>query len=336
MTEKSYGGSSGIPQPNALNKTKNNEIQNITKKTTKMSTESSSVSKEEIEKYIAAGNIAKQVKEYAKTIIKKNVPLLEIANKIDEKILALNAKPAFPVNLSINEIAAHSTPSPNDTTLAHGLLKFDVGVHIDGYVADTAFSLDLENSDENKKLIESSEKALKDAINSFNLNTPLNIIGMAVQDAISSMGFNPIINLSGHSLAQYELHSGITIPNHSNSASTPISPGAYAIEPFATSGHGQVKDGKPSGIYILEGEGNVRDSFAREVLQFIKEEYQTLPFCSRWLHKKFGSRALIALKRIEDAGILHHYPQLIEKDRKPVAQSEHTIILTENEKIVTT
>jgi methionyl aminopeptidase len=291
---------------------------------------------EEIKKYKQAGEIAKKLKEYAKTIIKKDVPLLEIANKIDDKISELGAKPAFPVNLSINEIAAHSTPSHNDETLAHGLLKFDVGVHIDGYVADTAFSIDLENSEENKKLIESSEKALKEALKTIAVGASLNKIGKAVEEAISSEGFNPIINLSGHSLSQYELHAGITIPNHSNSPSTPIKEGAYAIEPFATSGLGQVIDGKPSGIYMIEKEGSVRDSFAREVLSHILEEYKTLPFCSRSLVKKFGSRALIALKRIEDAGLLHHYPQLIEKDRKPVAQSEHTIILTGKEKIVTT
>ena len=266
----------------------------------------------------------------------KGVKASEIANKIDDKILELKAKPAFPVNLSINEIAAHSTPSFNDATLAHGLLKVDVGIHVDGYVADTAFSLDLENSQENKKLIQASEGALKVAIEKTRVGAPLNEIGKAIEQSITSLGFQPIINLSGHSLAQYELHAGITIPNHSNSPSTPIKEGAYAIEPFATSGAGKVIDGKHSGIYLLEKEVAVRDSFAREVLQFIKEEYKSLPFCSRWLHKKFGSRALIALKRLEDARILHHYSQLIEKDRKPVAQTEDTIILTKKEIIVTT
>jgi len=56
----------------------------------------------------------------------------------------------------------------------------------------------------------------------------------------------------------------------------------------------------------------------------------------RWLSKKFGSRALIAMKRIEEAGLVHHYPQLMEVDKKPVAQAEHTVILTKDEKIVTT
>ncbi|MBI2631578.1 type II methionyl aminopeptidase, partial [Candidatus Pacearchaeota archaeon] len=52
--------------------------------------------------------------------------------------------------------------------------------------------------------------------------------------------------------------------------------------------------------------------------------------------KKFGSRSLIALKRIEEASLIKQYPQLIEISGKKVAQAEHTIIITEKEKIVTT
>lgn len=336
MTEKQYGGSTGIPQPKQITKTKKSEMSDLAIKNAKMEKENGQLTSEEIEKLKQAGEITKKVKTFAREIIKKDVPLLEIANKIDDKITELGGKPAFPLNLSINEIAAHSTPTFNDETLAHGLLKFDVGVHVDGYVADTAFSLDLENSEENKRLIEAAEAGLKAAIDVVSSTATLQKIGKAIEDAIKEKDAQPIINLSGHSVDQYNLHSGITIPNYDNSQDFEIGTGSFAIEPFATSGHGRVKDGKPSGIYHLENDIQVRDAFAREVLAYIKEEYQTLPFCSRWLVKKFGSRALIALKRLEEATILHHYPQLVETDRKPVAQAEHTIVLTKNEKIVTT
>jgi len=337
MTEKAYGGSTGIPQPKPVGKAKKSEISSLTAKTTQtMEKESDQLTKEEIEKLKQAGEIAKKVKAFAREIIKKGVPLIEVANKIDAKIEELGGKPAFPLNLSINEIAAHSTPSFNDETLAHGLLKFDVGIHVDGYVADTAFSLDLEDSEENKKLIEAADSGLQAALDIISSTTELQHIGKAIENAIKSKGFQPIINLSGHSVDQYELHSGITIPNYDNSQDFEIGTGSFAIEPFATSGMGRVKDGRPSGIYHLESENQVRDPFAREVLKHIKEEHKTLPFCSRWLVKKFGSRALIALKRLEEAKILHHYPQLIEVDKKPVAQAEHTVVLTDKEKIITT
>ena len=291
---------------------------------------------EEIEKLKKAGEISKQVKSYAREIIKSGSSLLEIANKLEEKIVQLGAKPAFPINLSINEIAAHSTPSYNDEAKAHGLLKVDIGVHVDGYVADTAFSLDLENSKENKDLIHTAEEALKQALGIISHDVELRQIGKIIESVALANKLQPIINLSGHSIDCYNLHSGLTIPNYDNSQTIKIEEGAYAVEPFITSGAGRVINGKPSGIYAIEDDGQVRDSFAREVLNYIKEEYQALPFCSRWLVKKFGTKALIALKRIEEAGIIHQYPLLIEKDRKPVAQAEHTIIITKKEKIVTT
>lgn len=288
------------------------------------------------DKILQAGKIASEVKKFARTIVKKDVSLLEIAEKIENKIFELGGKPAFPTNLSINEIAAHYTPAHNDETKAHGLLKIDLGVHIDGEIADTAFSIDLENSEENKKLIETSEKALENAIKKINSSTSLSEIGKTIQDTIESYGFSPIINLSGHSIDKYDLHSGITIPNIDNGQKTPIGLGVRAIEPFATSGNGKVYDGRLSGIYAVINSKNVRSPIAREILQYVVEEYQTLPFCSRWLIKKFGTKALIGLKQLEENGNLHHYNQLIESANAPVAQAEQTLLIEKKEVIITT
>lgn len=296
------------------------------------------MNKEEIEKFKGAGKIANHVIEYAKSIVKKDILLLDLADKIENKIHELKAKPAFPVNLSINEIAAHSTPSYNDESKAKGLLKIDIGIQIDGYIADTAISIDLENSEENKNLIKAAEEARNNALEKIKVKSKLKEIGKIIEETCKKHNVQPIINLSGHSINRYTIHAGITIPNFDNSQEIELEEGVYAIEPFTTplSGSGAVKEGKSSGIYRLENEGNVRDNFARVVLQFIRDEYQTLPFCSRWIYKKFNSRGLLALRQIEQANILHNYPLLIEKSGAKVAQAEHTIILTKSEKFITT
>ncbi|MCX6746717.1 MAG: type II methionyl aminopeptidase [Candidatus Pacearchaeota archaeon] len=284
---------------------------------------------------IKAGEIASQVKQFAKSFIKADMPLLEIAEKIESQIIKLGGKPAFPVNLSINEIAAHYTPSYNDLTVAKGLLKVDFGVHIDGFIADVAFSLDLENNEENKKLIKASEKALKNAVQKTKLGIPIGEIGKAIQDSIESEGFSPIINLSGHEMQKYELHAGITIPNIDNKKTEKLQKGLYAIEPFVTTGTGKVYDGKPSGIYSLIDSKNVRNPSAREVLNFVEEEYQTLPFCSRWIVKKFGIKSLFALKQLEDNRNLNHFQHLIEASHNKVSQSEETILVDDKITITT-
>jgi len=286
-------------------------------------------------KILKAGEIASQVKKFAKSFIKPNTPLLEIAEKIETKIIELGAKPAFPTNLSINEVAAHYTPSYNDETKASGLLKIDIGVQIDGEIADTAFSLDLENSKENKRLIQASEIALKNAIQRIKLGISLGEVGKVIQDSIESEEFSPIINLSGHEIKEYELHAGLMIPNVDNKMPNKITKGLYAIEPFATNGSGKVVEGKLSGIYLLVNGKNVRNNEAREILNFIIEEYKTLPFCSRWIVKKFGAKSLFALKQLEENGNLHQYPQLVEISKAKVSQAENTILIDDKVTVTT-
>ena len=173
MTEKQYGGSSSFGfKETAL---KNKDINTVTtsKKTIfnqEDEEDSYHLTAEEISKLKKAGKIASETVKFARAFIKKDMPLLEIAEKIEQKICELGGKPAFPVNLSINEIAAHTTPAYNDSSLAYGLLKVDLGAHVEGYVADTAVSIDLENNEENKALIASAEKALSKAIEKVTLS----------------------------------------------------------------------------------------------------------------------------------------------------------------------
>ena len=135
-------------------------------------------------------------------------------------------------------------------------------------------------------------------------------------------------------MQEYDLHAGLTIPNIDNRMSEKITKGLYAIEPFATTGSGKVVEGKPSGIYMLIDDKNVRNNEARIILNFIAEEYNTLPFCSRWIIKKFGIKSLFALRQLEDNGNLHQYPRLVEVSKAKVSQAENTVLI--DDKIIVT
>lgn len=283
--------------------------------------------------YKKAGKIAQEVIEYAKSIIKPGMLLLEIAEKIEKKIEELGGKPAFPCSLSINDIAAHSTPSSDSQEKASGLLKIDFGVSCQGFIVDIAFSLDLENSEENKKIIEASEQALKNACKIIKPNIKLWKIGQAIQETITSYNLSPIRNLSGHQLAEYKVHAGLIIPNTNNNNNTKLPEGVFAVEPFATLGTGLVYDGKPSGIYQFEERKAIRNPEARKILEFIEEEYKTLPFCERWLAKKFP-HASFSLSLLEQAGILHQYSQLVEKSHGKVSQAETTLLVTDKVEVL--
>lgn len=288
------------------------------------------------EKWIKAGEIASLLMKKALALAKPDVALLEIAEAIEKEAEKLKVKLAFPVNLSINEIAAHYTPCHEDKTLASGLLKIDLGVSIDGCISDIARSVDLTKEGKYTELIKASEEALKSAIKTAKCNIELREIGKSIHAAISKYNFTPIINLCGHELNENLLHAGATIPNFDNNSTAKLAEGFYAIEPFATAGEGYVQDGKPSGIYMLENPKNIRDLKSREILKFIQEEYKTLPFCSRWLVKKFGTRALLSLRMLEQEGILHQFAQLVERTKMPVSQCENTILVEKDKVIVLT
>ena len=285
---------------------------------------------------LKAGEIAKEVVKYIKPRIKKGKKLLEIAKEIEDKIIELGGFPAFPTNLSINEVAAHYTPTYNDESIAHGLLKVDLGVRVNKSLSDTAFSLDLENDKENKLLIEASENALEKGLIKINKKVRLREIGKEIEEETKKRGFQTIVNLSGHSMEEMDLHSGITIPNYDNSDETLIEKGLFAIEPFVTNGVGRIHDGAKGNIFVLINTKNPRSQNAREVLEYIIDNFESLPFASRWIVEKLGTKALLGLKELEQIENLHHFSQLVEDSKGKVAQSEHSVLIDGKEKIITT
>ncbi len=289
-----------------------------------------------LQKYKKAGEIAKKIREYAKEFIKADMKLVDIAEKIHKKIHELGGEPAFPVNLSMNDVAAHYHPLKDDETKASGLLKVDIGVHVDGHIADTAVSIDLTPDKKHRKLIEAAELALENALKILAKNPTMHELGDVIQKTISSKGFSPVVNLSGHSIEEYEIHAGLTIPNYGNNNLQTLKPGVYAVEPFATYGEGKIYEGKSGNIYSVVKKKNVRSPTARKILEYVSETYKTLPFSSTEIHERFGALSRLAIQELEREGILQSHNQLIEKSHQAVAQAEHTFIKTENGEIIVT
>ena len=284
--------------------------------------------------YIKAGKIAKQAREYAVTLIKVDASLLEVTEKIENKILDLGGQIAFPTQISLNEIAAHYCAVPKDETIFKkgDVVKVDIGVHINGAIGDTAVTVDLGN---NKELVEASKKALENALKIIKPGITLNEIGKVIENTIQSYELEPIRNLSGHGLDLYEIHTLPNIPNYDNGIQKTLQEGqVIAIEPFATNGNGLVTEGKPSTIFKLNDIRPVRNITIRKVLQFIEKEYKTLPFAKRWILKEFP-QGNFALNLLQKENIIVEYAQLPERSAGLVSQHEHTVIVKEKP-IVTT
>lgn len=287
-----------------------------------------------MEDYRKAGMICAQALDYARTITKKGAKLVEVCDKIEQKIFSLGGRPAFPTTISCDHIAAHYCPEEDDETILNEqVAKVDVGVHINGKIADAAITIDL--SGKYTELVKAAEEARDNAIKIIKEGITLGEIGQTIQDSITKYGFAPIRNLSGHRLEEYELHGQPSIPNVNTHDKTKIEKGwAIAIEPFSTTGAGQVYDSEYPTIFSVEEPKPVRSPIAREIQNYILEEYKNLPFAKRWLTKQFGKgKAQLALRELNQQ--LHSHAPLLEKNKGIVAQAEHTVLIGDKIEVTT-
>ncbi len=303
------------------------------------------MSEEVINNYIKAGKALVKAKELAKKITKPGVPFLEIAEKCEAKIINNGAELSFPINISLDDIAAHYSPPIGDKTLVpkKGLLKIDIGSHYKGYIADSAITLNLDGDPNLQNYCEAAEEALNAAIARFKPGTKLFELGEAIANEITSRGLRPITNLGGHKLEKYLLHAGAFIPNFREKQHNQVlKPGdAYACEPFATSGAGTVVNGKDAYIFRFIRKKTKNISYEHlNYMNKIEEHFNHLPFSPRWILRK----KIIPFKKIDRIinaflrnNIIEKYNILIERTNEPVAQFEHTIVIdNDGNTIVTT
>ncbi|MEE1128842.1 MAG: type II methionyl aminopeptidase [Methanobrevibacter sp.] len=303
-----------------------------------------------IESYIKAGKIVSDIRGEASKMIKDGNLVIDLVEYVESEILKRGAEIAFPCNVSINEIAAHYTSPANDTTIfkAGDMVKLDLGAMIDGYIADSAVTVIADgNIDENytqdeinlhEEIIEASAAGLEAAIATVRAGVEMSKIGAAVHEAIAEYNLNPIFNLTGHSLEQYNLHAGLSVPNYDNHDGYVLEEGqAIAIEPFATNGEGIVNDAPGHYIYSYMANKPFRMKSTQKVLKYIQNNNQYVPFSGRWITDKFGERrGNIALKQLSDAMAIYPYAPLREKKDCFVSQKEHTVIVEKEGCTVTT
>ncbi|MFW9939792.1 MAG: type II methionyl aminopeptidase [Candidatus Thorarchaeota archaeon] len=298
-----------------------------------------------IQDYIQAGKGVIAAKKLARRIINPGMSFLEIANRCEAEIIKTGCGLSFPINMSLNEIAAHYSPEIDDATIIpeKGLLKIDIGAHFNGYIADSAFTINLDEDPKLQNYIDAAREALEAAIELFNPGIKLYELGEVIAQKIINRGLRPITNLGGHELKQYNLHAGPFIPNYKEKMhNQELKPGdAYACEPFTTSGVGKVENGRYA--YIFRYVKKVKKNMPYEqqgYMNKIEKNFRNLPFSPRWiLNNNLIPKQKI--KRIieifKGRKILDEYPILIERSKEPVAQEEHTIVLDmDGNKIVTT
>jgi methionyl aminopeptidase len=290
---------------------------------------------EALDKFRLSGKILRETREEMRNLVHENMPIIEVCEKAEGLIRQKGGKPAFPCNVSINEITAHYTSPPGDTNTipADSVVKVDLGVHVDGYVTDTAFTACF--NPEYASMTETAQLALKAAIGVVEGDVSPSKIGGVIETTIRNRGFKPISNLCGHSVGRYLIHAGTSIPNVHQVTFGKLRAGeVYAIEPFVTvrEAGGAVEDAPQKTIFRLVKTKSAKSPHAKHLVKYIEDNFLTLPFAERWLQTALPKdQYREAFKELLTTKSIMAYPVFVEVTRKTVAQAEHTVLVKEGD-----
>ncbi|EDU47209.1 Map, Methionine aminopeptidase [Pyrenophora tritici-repentis] len=302
--------------------------------------------------YRKGAEIHREVRQWAQKWIKPGMGLTEIAEGIEDSVRALTghqglgngdaqiAGMGFPTGLSINHCAAHYTPNAGNKMVVNyeDVMKVDFGVHINGRIVDSAFTLTFDPVYDN--LVNACKAATNAGIKEAGIDVRMSDIGAAIQEVMESyeveikgemLPVKCIRNLNGHSIGHYTIHGGKTVPIVKGGDQTKMEEGeTFAIETFGSTGKGYVRDDMETSHYAMKADAPkvaLRVSSAKTLLNSITKNFGTLPFCRRYLDRMGHDKYLLGLNNLVSAGIVEAYPPLCDIKGSYTAQSEHTFVL---------
>jgi methionyl aminopeptidase len=286
----------------------------------------------DLEKLRRSGFISATAREHGKKLIKPGARIEAIAREVEQVIYDMGGKPAFPAQLSRNHIAAHYCSPPDDPTVVgpEDIVKLDLGTQVDGYVTDNAVTVDLREG-EGSLIVAASRMALDNAISVMGPGASITEIGRQIESTVKALGFNPIYNLTGHGVARYIIHCAPSIPNYPDMKAGRLRANmTIACEPFVCDGKGYIDCDGESEVFMLRREIKPKDSVPQDVINAVGVT-EGLPFARRQLLPTLGSMKRVeeALKLLKKKALIDEYPPLCEKKGVRVAQTEHTIFISE-------
>jgi methionyl aminopeptidase len=295
------------------------------------------------EKLFEAGKIASKIRNHIASKVIPGASVWELCYEADEMIRNEGAAIAFPINISINNAAAHYTANIDDELKIpkKGVVKVDVGVQIDGFIADTAQSVDLDGG--YKSLVQATIDATNLAIKMIKPGTMTGDLGGVIEKVIKKYGYEPVKELSGHLVDRHIVHAGKTVPCVANpGGGDRVEEGeVYAIETFASTGQGSVHPDLNKITIFRASPIRVRPrgKAARMVHNVASKEFNGMPFAARMLlnHGLTKPQIMIGLRELQKIrGIVeYHVLNGVEKT-DVISQYEHTMLITKDGAEVTT
>lgn len=230
-------------------------------------------SEKEIEKMRRSNRAVMETLIELREMIEPGIDIKSIERKAEEMAEEKGGIPAFKgyngypssICISINEVVIHGIP--RNRLLQEGdLVGLDFGILIDGFYGDAAITVSVgEVSEEAKKLLRVTEKALYKGIDKARAGNRLGDISYAVQSFIEKNGFSVIREFTGHGIGR-KLHEEPSIPNYGKPGTgVDIEKGmTFAIEPMVAAGSYEI-DVLPDGWTALTKDGSLTAHFEHTI-----------------------------------------------------------------------
>ncbi|AEO58930.1 hypothetical protein MYCTH_2306697 [Thermothelomyces thermophilus ATCC 42464] len=311
--------------------------------------------------YRKAAEIHRQTRRWVRETAKPGQSLHDIATGIEDSVRALldnaglgpgdglKSGMGFPTGLCLNHQVAHYTPNPGQKPVVlqqQDVLTVDFGVHINGWIVDSAFTMAFDPTYDN--LLAAVRDATNTGVKTAGVDVRISDVSAAIQEVIESYEVEirgktyrvkPVRNLCAHDIKQYRIHGGKSIPFVKNRDQTKMEEGeVFAIETFGSTGRGYTVD--DVGVYGYGLNYNaplnvpVPLSSAKRLHKTIRENFGTIVFCRRYLERLGVEKYLAGMNCLIQNGIVEEYVPLMDIKGSYSAQFEHTFLLRETHKEV--
>lgn len=220
-----------------------------------------------------SAKLAREMLEYACSLVKPGISTDEIDAKTYEKIISKGAYPSpinysgFPKSIctSVNEVACHGIPDSREL-LEGDIVSIDVSVFKDGFHGDNCMSVVAgEGDDEAYRLVDVTKEALDKAVSVCHPGRCLSDVGKEIQHVASQEDYRIVHEFCGHGLGSI-LHMFPLVKHFRNSDELELVPGMiFTIEPILVEGSRRITTWK-DGWTAVTVDGGRAAQFEHEVL----------------------------------------------------------------------
>lgn len=242
---------------------------------------------------------------------------------------------SFPCCISVNEMAGHFSPCPEDSVKLQNedLVKIEVGAHIDGYSSNAAHTIVVGGKSKGRQadVVLAAWNAFQAALKTLSVGGLNQNVTTKIQEVADVYEVNPVQGVLSHKMKKHLNDGNECIINKETPEQRvedwTFAPGdIFALDVYMSTGEGMPREMDiRTTVFKREMEQvyNLKSKHARAFFHIVNTKYPTLPFSIRGFEDLTGAK--VGVKECLTHELLMDYPVLGEKKGEFVAQFKATV-----------